>query len=247
MTPDIVSAVFITKQPLKSSKNINQLMESIESIQDFMPTHWGSDERVSNEYIRDNLIEHISQSKSSFEICCFQRQTAPKYKAFFKAQEKGLQYFEITFQEDLQEQDLSLIFKLSDLIAQQLKPELGIAQPVWRLGDISKAYNSAINIKLSDIQKYGLKPIGARTWIGKHLIQLIGKAHLDKSKVKLTPTSWQGLQIDLSETPWADTFEELSTKQSNAMAILKESMIFGDYRSPIFRSKQGQSWVPIPE
>jgi len=246
MKPDAIYLLFITKQPLKDLESVAALMQNFDDTGDFAPTHWGFDERARTPYKRDDFVKAVIESKGEYQTPCFQRKKAPKYKAFFTAKNDDLKFLKLTLNNSIRKKDVEIVFELGNLIAQRLKPELGLIHPVWRLGEESNSYNDSVGVKLADLQKYGLKAVCARTWFGQHITELVGQDLLDESGAEISSTSWNGIQLDFMSEPWKADFEKLSEKKSEIMSILHKSQVFCEYQVPAFRSTPAKKWVAIP-
>lgn len=239
--PDKVEATVITKHSLRCYAGLGRLLDAFESIEAFILTHWGLDERVANPYNRDELIATVTTLKSDFYLPGLKRKYAPRYKAYFSAVSEGLNYVTIEFGSELSKKDYKNVFALGDVLAAFLEAEFGIVHYIWFDG--SQEYCASGQITASEFLNYGPTPICARTWLGSHLIKLIGRENILNSGAIIKETSWSGLQLDLVENPWSSDVETLSSQQFSVMNHLKPSGIFGDYGEIDY--KPGANWKPI--
>jgi|GEM_PF-2801250 hypothetical protein len=239
--PDQVKITIITKYCLRCHAALERLVDAVESIKAFIPTHWGLDERAPNLYNRDELIATVSILKSDFYLPSLQRKNPPRYKAYFSSASKSLNYVTIEFGASLSKKDYKHVFALGNAMAEKLEAEFGIVHPVWFEG--SQEYCASGQITASEFLDYGLTPVCARTWFSSHLVNLISRESLSNSGAIIQDTSWGGLQLDLVQNPWESDVETLSCKQLSVMNYLKPSGVFGDYREVDY--KPGVNWKPI--
>ncbi|KYC41491.1 hypothetical protein WA1_15620 [Scytonema hofmannii PCC 7110] len=240
--PDRVEIIVITKSSLRSCAGLEHLLNAFESIKELTPTHWGTDERAPNPYDRNDLLATVSAFKSDFNMPSLHRRQAPRYKAYFSASDRGLNYVSVEFGSSLQNKDLHRVFLLGDAIAAQLEAEFGIVHPVWLEG--SQEYCASGKITASELQKYGPSPVCARTWFGSHLVQLISSKRLFLSGAIIHNTPWGGVQLDLVQHPWKSDLETLSNRQRSVMKHLQPSGVFGDY-TQFLNYQPGSNWIPI--
>ncbi|MBE9127621.1 MULTISPECIES: hypothetical protein [unclassified Coleofasciculus] len=242
--PDRVEIVVITKSSLRSSPGLEHLVNAFESVKEFVPTHWGVDERARNPYDRNEVLTTVSDFKTDFYMPGLHRGQSPRYKAYFSARNQGLNYVNVEFGSSLRQKDLPRVFALGDALAAELEAEFGLVHPVWLEG--SQEYCASGKINADELQKYGLNPVCARTWFGSHLVQLIGRERLSNSGAIIQDTPWGGIQLDLVQQPWESDVETLSSRQHEVMKHLQPSGVFGDYTT-ILAYKPGANWIPIPE
>lgn len=235
----------VTQTPLRTAKNVKEVLNAFESIDRFTPTHWGPDERARNPYDKEEMLRWIKELDEDYSAPGLHRRKAPRYKAYFWANNDDLTYLVAEFGSDLKDEDVKQVFGLGDLLAERLKPEFGTVHLVWKGGG-TDFYNNSHIISDEKLQACGPRPPCARTWFGKHLVKLIGPDLLQSAGVPTRKTAWGGLQMDLVETPWKSDLETLSAKQAEVLEHLEPSGVFGDYES-WHGCKPGPSWKPIPE
>jgi hypothetical protein len=240
--PDKVKVTIITKISLRCHTGLKRLLNAFESVKRFTPTHWGLDERAPNPYNHDELIAAVSTLKSNFYLPGLHRRQAPRYQAYFSATNEDLNYVTVEFGRGLKQKEYKDVFMLGDALATQLEAEFGNVHPIWLKG--SQEYCASGRITASELQKYGLTPVCARTWFGSDLVKMIGRECLLSSNAIIQDTFWGGIQLDLAPHPWESDLETLSNQQLSVMKHLKPIGVFGDY-TKVLEYKPGVNWKPI--
>lgn len=243
---DAIYITMFTEVPLGTVQGLSGLLNVLESEPNYVPTHWGPDERARSPYDRSEMISVISNYKSNFHTPGLHRRKAPRYEAYFSAKKIGLNYFKLEFASNLKQDILENVFLLGDAIAQQLKPEFGFVHTIWCLDKASQRYSASGTLRLRDFEKFGPKSVYARTWFGSYLSQLIGHESLQKSGAFCEDTAWGGARLDLVHNPWECNSETLDKRQLEVMESLRTTGIFGDYSVPI-KPKPGLKWIPISQ
>ena len=244
--PDTIVLTMITRRPLKTAEGLGRLLDAMESVPECAPTHWGPDERARNPYDRTEMADAVTGYPSEFFIPGFRRNKPVRYQGYFSAKNKGLKDVKLDFGTSLRKKNLPQIFSLGAALAEGLEPEVGFVHPIWRLGEASQHYSASGILKSSDLQACGPKPICARTWYGRHIVDLIGRDRIDRAGIPVMETSWGGVMLDLIESPWDSDFPVISEKQAAVMSVLEASNVFGDY-SDTFNCRPNSNWMPIPE
>jgi hypothetical protein len=243
----VVRAVFVGRRPLVDPEELDRFLGVLDQSEAFAPQRWGLEEPADRPYDRAAVIAEVAASQHPFEVCSFGRTDRPIYRGYFRAQVLGLQFVEIVFRRAFRADDLARMFELGQTLAATMQADFGMVQPVWRLGAAGPMANAAANVRLPEIQRYGLRPLGLRTWLGPHLAGLIGPSLLEESQAVLEPQPWGGFRVDLMDDPWTADFATFSDRQAEVMAVLLTSRVFGDYRTPIFRSRTAERWEPLPD
>lgn len=241
---DTVRAAIITTMPLRTVQAVSCLLDALERVPALMPTHWGLDERAREPYTRAAMETAVTALDDDYYVPGFVRRKPPRYQGYFSASNVGLKYVKIQFSAP-RAKDLSDIFLLGEILAEQLKAEFGVVHPIWQEGEGGQWYSEAAVVDIEELQTCGPQAVAARTWFGPHMVRLVGRAILDRAGASVQDTSWGGVQLDLVESPWQAGFETLRDRQLAVMAALQPTGVFGDFATP-FDCKAGPHWQPIP-
>lgn len=236
----------MTQLSLRTRKGVSLLLDAFESVTDLRPTHWGPDERARNAYERDEMISAVSGFSHDFRVPGLRRTKPPRYKAYFSANNEGLNDITVEFGPSLHSRDLKLFFLLGNALAERVAPEYGFVHLIWRLGDRSQEYNASGILSAGELQACGPKAPPSRTWYGPYFVRLIGRERLCTCGADIQETSWGGIQLDLVRDPWESDFDRLHAQQMSVMNNLQPSGIFGDYTKPL-KCAPGPRWIPIKE
>lgn len=242
--PDRIDLEVFTWHSLRSKDDLDCLLSALETS-DLAPTHWGLTEPVRNQYDRNAVIAGVSATGSHelYTPSLHRRKAAPRYEAFFSTSSEDLNFVNSKFQNALDIKCLSQIFALGDTLAENLEAELAFVHPIWYE---TNQVNLSPYVKVRDLQKYGLRSIGARTWLGPFLVKTIGRDLLYSCGAYAQDTSWGGIRLDLVKDPWQADVEALSDAQAKVMQNLDSSGIFGDYTN-VLAHKPGNNWKSIPQ
>src|SRR3954470_3406022 len=166
---------------------------------DFTPTNAAPEEQARAEYGRDAFLTAVAAARKklagAFPICGIARRKAPTFSGhFWSGAAKQPSYLSLTFDEVARAQ-IPPILALADRLAAALKLDYGTAHLTFR--GAAQLYNAGGRTPPKDLQKHGPMPLGARTWRGPHLIELIGRDNLEHCGVRVTRTPWGALRIDL--------------------------------------------------
>jgi hypothetical protein len=242
--PDEIHLVMLTKAPLRTPQGLQALLDAFEGVNGLRPTHWGPDERARSAYDRGEFVKHVTSPDGPL-VPGIRRAELPRFQAHFSAENTGIKQVTVEFGSGLRKKDLMPIFELADRLATALRPEYGIVHLIWAEGKRG-AYNTTSVMTADRFRACGPKPPAARTWFGRHIVDLVGLGRIEAAAASVRQTDWGGVVMDLVEPPWAADFATLSAGQSEAMEHLRPSGVFGDY-SDWLDCKPGPRWKPVSE
>ena len=137
-------------------------------------------------------------------------------------------------------------FRLGSRLAEAIKADFGFVHLVRESGvSVTDAYLASGNLSPEQFQKNGPRAVCARTWLGSHVLDLLGASGRAKLPASSHMTSWGALEIDLVPKPWSATTGELAARQRDVHEALAPSQIQGDY-SDFPDYTPGARWRPIP-
>jgi hypothetical protein len=243
---DYIRIKLFTTIPLRSGPGLTGMLDAFESVSECRPTHWGREERIQNPYDRQAVMDTVSSFTEEFFTPTLQRRKPPRYEASFTARNAGMKHVSLAFTNGLPDGDMPLAFDLAGALAERLEPAYGFVHPMWdESGELSKSYIASGTFKSPSFNRCGPRALYARTWLGPHLVHLVGRELLTACGCLVNDTAWGGLQVDLVERPEKATFDVLSVRQAEVMKRLQPSGVFGDY-SNAARCKPGPKWAPVP-
>ncbi len=235
---------FMTMKPLDNAASNDALLAAFEP--DFTPTHAGTDEHAREAYQRARFVAAIVAVRGTlggvFQECGIARKKAPKYTGFFwsrSADEPS--YFTLEL-DKLSSSQLAPALALADRLAAALELDYGTAHLTFP--EATDYYNAGGLTAPKDLQKLGPMPLGARTWLGPHLVELIGKDQLEQSGGLLHETSWGALRVDLLDDLPNQSMAALQAKQLEVMARLQPTGVFALF-DPEELTKKGPRWKPL--
>jgi hypothetical protein len=236
---------FATTRPLDDAASNGALLDAFEP--DFTPTNAATDEHARAAYQRDELVAAVVAARKkpggAFAACGIVRKNAPKYSGYFSSRTKMWpSYLTLKFDEMTQPQVASVL-ALSARLAAALELDYGTAHLTFRNG--TPMYNASGDVPPKDLQKYGPLPLGARTWLGPHIVGLIGRDKLEASGAKISSTPWGAVRVDLLDDLASQPMETLQAKQAEVMAKLAETGVFAIFKLGEL-TKKGPRWTPLP-
>lgn len=242
--PDKVIVEIFQQSPFGSVEKMSQYLDTLHSSLNFIPTHWAKNERPSDKrkYVRDEVLFY-GEDIGDYGLVHLYRQQPPVYTLYFESNKRFKpSVLRLSFEEA---KDFSIdmtkeIFEISSTFAHQLEAIFGYVWLAW-YGDEEK-YMPIKSVRSGELARYGPNPVHARTWLGFHLIKLIGRDILSQCNETIRDTEWGGVEMDLMPEPWSAALDELVNRQREVMECLQETEVFGDYSSfPIFHP--GKRWV----
>jgi hypothetical protein len=218
---------------------LNVLEES-----EFNPMCWARDERPTSRknYSRRDLIFTV-QGLGDLNTPHLYSDSSPGYTAYFTIDRQNLNQLTIIFNSSLSYENLIKILQLGSTLADAFKAEYGYVHLLWK--DASDQYMQKSAVTRRYLQKYGPSPLLARTWLGSHLISLVGRERLESCGAFIQSLSYGGIQADLVDNLVDTDHRTLTIRQREVMEHLLPSGAFGDYSHPPSR-KPGLNWHPIP-
>lgn len=235
----------MTVQTLDDAGINGALLDAFEP--DFTPTRASADEHARDPYRRDALLAAIVAARKelagTFRPIGVVRTTAPEYSGYFRSRSGPmLSYLSLSF-DDVARSEVAPILALGDRLAAVLKVDYGTAHLTFP--EATPLYNGSGGTLPKDLQKFGPRPLGARTWLAPHIVGLIGRDRLDASGVHVTPTPWGALRVDLLADLARQPREALEAKRSEVMASLADTGVFAGYQ-PGTLMKKAPNWKPFP-
>jgi len=213
---------------------------------DYVPTHWGLDERAPNPFDVEAVVAGVLGLPTSVAMPALHRRKSPRYQAYFTAKNQGLTGVKLEFSSMTSVLALRRVFELGARLASALKPHFGFVHPIWRLGDRSQTYSAIGILSVTEYAKFGPKGLCARTWIGPLLLDRITTALLRGSGAFVVQESWGGAHVDLVEEPWSAGFERLAQAQTRSMQHLVPAGVWSDHSVP-YDPKPGPRWTALEE
>lgn len=234
--------LIITAANLREAGGLNRLIAAFEANQQTVPTNWGADERAREAYNRATLVERISSWTHNSGTPGLKRRTAPQYRAYFSADPSRLNYVNLEGAKNNSQSASQQLFGLGDALALQLEAVFGVVNLV---ADASPRITlAASRISARDLQRNGPGAVGARTWLGPHIVNLVGRNTLSAAGLEFVETSWGGVQFDLLPEPLLADVDALVARQQALMEALRPTGIFGDYSASDY--EPGSNWIPVP-
>jgi hypothetical protein len=231
--PDKIRLTLFTVLPLCRKEGLTAFLEGLEAG-GLTPTNWGENERAPNAYDRSVFLAEVADYSPGVRMPGIASRTGLKYTGHFNA-DASVQGVYLEF---IGKVDLRTVFASGSHLAEPLNPLFGFVHPVW-LGK-GQEYNVSGRLDRKEFMKFGPRAMCARTWLGRSLVELIGRELLDRSGAVVETAS--GIEVDLLPEPWERDIEALADAQRRVMAVLAPVGVFGDY-AVSRQYKPGQRWA----
>ncbi len=243
---DALYITMITRLPLRTALGLELLTTAFESVPALTPTHWAPGDPARRPYDHHDIITTVSSYKNDAYSPSLRRAKPLRYNAFFTAYNDEPNDVQIDCRSAIRARDVPPIFALGEALAAALEPDLGLIHLSWDEGERAQAYDASSAIKARDLHAFGPRALTARTWLGRHLVDLIGRARLEDAGLIAQDTAWGGVVVDLVPKLWETDFDTLASRQQEVMSILAPSGVFGDYGDSS-DPKRGPCWTPFPD
>jgi hypothetical protein len=241
--PDKVRISLFTALPLCREEGLAALLDGLEAVPAFRPTHWGENERALLPYDRAAVLAEVGAYPPGLRMPGIARREPVRYTGYFNADASPAQGVHLEVPGELGSEQLRDVFAFGTALADRLRPLYGLVHPVW-LGQ-GQEYNVSGRIDVKEFKKFGPRSVCARTWLGPGLVGLIGRDLLDRSGALVTDTAWGGVQLELLPEAWNHGITALEEARSRVMAALSPAGVFGDY-AVSRQYKPGPRWSGVP-
>ena len=223
--------------PLNNEAMFAELLDVLESYPEFAPSFWSLQERGKLPYNRDNILEKISGVEfGNYAHVYLKRSKAAKYVGYIDVAPR--QFIKFQFDPKLNSKHYPTLFEFTDKLVKIFKPDIasmyiGPSNPVrpWETKpEVNIAeINEATFLAPVDYFKVGPKGLAMRTYFGPHYVKQFGQALLMSTpSTQTTLQPWDGVRLDLSETPWTLTEHKLVEHWQTAMAHLRPAKVFAE-------------------
>jgi hypothetical protein len=242
--PDRVIDQMCFLTPMRNQRRLRKVLGVFHDFAAFAPTHWSPvDQRSLPPFDEAQAIRAFVADRHDTAQAVFKRNKNPRYVAFLFARDGHLDDIRLKFAKLTPGRAYQALYDFGSALAGRVEPEFGFVHRVWMLGKKSQEYSVAARITASEIERYGLRSLCARTWLGPRLADVLGKA-IAKCGLAQTSVAKNLLQIDLVENPWEADFAALSKRLKEVMAVLAKAGWFGDYVK-FGAYMKGKMWVPF--
>lgn len=252
MKPDLFSIIMYPSVSFNTEEALGKILDVFESNEKFAPTHWGNSELVKVEYSRDEILEKVIVEKSVSELHLY-RDKAVKYSGFFNIHWSHRSFFNFTFHKSMAKKMWPAFFELSDQLAEVLKPIFGVTHIFWPLSYPWNTEQEKLRMWMNQCSypvpvKFlpnGPLGVGARTYIGGHVLDIFGKGFLLNSPAVVREPAWGGLCLDVVPKPFEADDESLLESWFHVMEYLEAAQVLA---IPNFDEDQmGISFCPNQE
>jgi uncharacterized protein YjbI with pentapeptide repeats len=140
-------------------------------------------------------------------------------------------------------EELAAIYTFADALADRLRPEFGVVQPLW--DQVDEDLVSGGSLRPSDLVQYGPDGVGVRTWFGSHVLGLNAADKLKGCWQQIEALPWGGIRADALPDPWLQSRTALGPRIKSLNECARLTGLFGSYGHPL-TYKPGPNWTPLP-
>jgi hypothetical protein len=221
------------------------LLQTLASSGDLAPTHCGRTEVRLTDFSPAAVKEMLGTA--GYGSVFVTRKEIPRWQGYLTEFPAAVSVIGIDATGKLSARRRNAYYDLATSLAAQLSVDFGFVHsiPETKTGGSAPAYATSGNIGAEQLQQFGPRSLYARTWLGPHLLQLIGAERLTRLPAVHRTTSWGAVELDLVENPWDADVAQLAAQQSAVVETLARSGIFGDYSSPN-EPVAGPRWTGFP-
>lgn len=216
-------------RPLSEAQTFGALLDAFEA-HDLEPDTWAIGEPPGRAYARDE-VERALRGQSATAIGLF-RKRAPRYHATLFGRDRPRVL--VLFAPPPADRHHAAIAALGDGLAAAQRPDIGWLQPV---ADVEPPFDDetarvrghmdqCCDGSVAEYDDHGPGGLGARTWLGPAMVELIGRDRLDAAPVKASKLDWGGLRVDLVDDPLGAADEALADAWTEAMQALDDAGVF---------------------
>ena len=95
--PDTIRVVLFTPLSQCSESGLNAMLDGLEQLPKFCPTHWGDNERCREVYDRAGFWKLLHDVTPGIYLPGIARRSAPKYTGYFNADDSAAQGVHLEF------------------------------------------------------------------------------------------------------------------------------------------------------
>lgn len=214
---------------LYDESTLDAVLDAFES-HGLEPDTWAIGEPPGHDYARDGARRALL-GRSATAVGLY-RSRAPAYSArvFGRRRPRIL----VVFDPPPAEQHHPAIIALADALAAAQQPHIGWLHPV---ADVEPPFDDPVprirwhmdqccDGSVSEYGDHGPGGLGAITWIGPALLDLIGRRRLDAAGVTVESLGWGGVRVDLVDDPLAADDATLAEAWTAAMKPLSDARVF---------------------
>jgi hypothetical protein len=246
--PDRLHLGIYTWSSLIEPSNLESWLSAFESHDGLKPTHWYTDDPEDDNfsgyqpYSRDALIEEVSGLKEYSDLPSLCRREVPQYTALLVNSHVKFKSIVVEFEKKIRATDVPEIYAWAGSLVLSINPEVAFLEPAWDKVNYDYVYSAGILPQ--NLYAYGLKTIAARTWLGSHLVGLIGRERLQNCGGYAQDIESGGVLLDLVKDLLQTDAQALTDVQKKVKENLESTGIFGNYTKV---RKPGANWAPFPE
>ncbi|MFC5987848.1 hypothetical protein [Marinicrinis lubricantis] len=217
---------------LNDEDRLNSLLEVFSSLDDFIPTHWGHNEKVRLEYNQSELVERVKLKEPVFSEIYLEKNDNIKYSGRFQLNMNFRSFLEFDFR-SVPKKHWASIFKLCDEIAQIVKPRYGISHMFWPSKipwetdreRMHRWMNLSSQPAPVNFGPSGPLGISARTYFSGEVLGLFNEEFLQNIPANVEKLDWGGIRIDIVDKPWEVDADTLLDQWLKVMQYFEESQV----------------------
>lgn len=230
---EFIINMFSTEK-LGQEEKLNELLNIFELNKEFIPTHWGTNERVRLEYDREEILKKVLiEGRTTIYV---HRNKSPKYTGYFDTETDNIYitFFNLEFNKSMAKKYRERFFNFADEIAKIIKPSFGVVSIVW---DLPYGWNNeherlrewmfyGSQAVPSKFFGYGPKGVAMKTYFSDDVVKLFTREMLLNSPAIVSELDWGGICINLSPKPWEEASDNLLQTWLDVMKHLEPAQVF---------------------
>jgi hypothetical protein len=208
---------------------LRPVLEVAQANPTFRPDNWGLEEGMKKKFSVEDVL-HAARGEPSDYMLQLRRNKGLKSETFI-----DLRFGMLSCHPERPRRDNHWreAFDYARELADAYQPEFGWVHVATEPAEefemqelIEEGCSAASTYGYGDRGPGGL---GMRTFIGPHMVELIGRDLLLSAPVEVEKLSWGGMRLDLVREPWTASPEVLREAWQKAMDHLRPSQVFATY------------------
>jgi len=234
MKANLFSISMFNSVSLGEGKALEQLLETFNKSEAFVPTDWSNNEGIYVEYNPEQLIKQVDEHRENISSIYLRGRKNVRFKGKLITEQSKSSFLNFDFEKNMPRKYWNTLFYLSDKIAEVVKPRFGVTHILWPSAIPWKNHRERIHMWMNlcaqftpvKLVNHGPVGVGLRTYFGGDIMELFNRDFLLKTPAKVYELSWGGICIDLVDKPWEAELGEILDSWIKVMKYLGTARVF---------------------